>query len=395
MTRTVLFFLLSVLVPIGTLWFAAPADRVEFGLAVAPFGWPTLLVVHCVSVVPLAAVIGRWIARQASFRSPYPFAAVGLVAAFLGYVSVDTFADTLNVFGADLTARVIARSLFALLLALPWTVAARAGEPPRNGSLIRFVVGLVVAFLFPGIFAEKLARETTAEAITAISDQRVASAVSLVAAACDVDPNRRLGEAPDTQTLTELRKRLNDDLSALVDQVAGVDTRTLNPRERLYHANALVSLNRIEEALPILRQLAKELPPVNLQLARALHQLGRYDESDEAVRKLLDAGLPEAGSLASARSACRDGYQLMAENATKRGSNTDREAVLKEALEQLPQEEAYLRFQLGRHFKMSGQPFAAIRELEHAIQLDPQLSPFAEPILRDVREATPACLVGR
>jgi hypothetical protein len=392
--RPAVFYCLAAVVPLGSLWLAAPPDRAAHGLAVSPFGWPSLLVVQCLAAVPLAAVVAGWLVTRVKVTSPVPPVVVGLLVAVVGYFAAPPLAGTLDP-SADFAVRCLVRSTLCLLLAVPWAVAARAGAAPARGSWVTVVVGLVVAVLLPGVWAERLAKENTAAAQNELAAQRMKRAFPLIDGVCDLDPAREIVEQQGNLKMPAARKRLADDLKGLAEELARTDPNRLKPSDRLLYANALVSLDRLAEAEPILRELAQNQPQVHLPLARTLHLMGRYDESDAAVRKLLAVGLPEAGANPTARKACVDGFDLLAENATKRGSHADREAVLKEGLEKLPTEEAYFHFQLGRHFKLTGRPFEAMKALNEAVRLDKSFERPAEAMLRDIREGTPGCLVGR
>lgn len=400
MTRPALFYALAAIVPVVTLWLAASQDRSPHGMAVSPFGWPSLLVVQCVAAVPLAAVIAAWVVNRVKVGSHTPPVIVGLLLAAGGYFGCEMIGDTLNSFPADFASRCVARSLLGLLLALPWAVAARAGTAPSVGSWARLAVGLAVGFVLPGVWAEKLAKENSDAILEELSARRITRAVRLVDGQCDLDPFRT-ERINGPKHLVEFRRSLVAEQKAMAERIDAENVTALHPNDWLTHATTLLQLDRPAEAEPILRELAKTRPPANLPLARALHLLGRYDESDAAVRELLTAGLPELGPDARhdrtshARKACLDGFDLMVENATKRGSNADREAVLRDGLAKVPGAEAYFHFQLGRHFKLTGRPVEAMKELDEAMKADKVFEPSANAILRDIRENTPGCLVGR
>ncbi len=394
MIRPAVFYALAAVVPLVSLWLAAPTSRSAHGLAVSPFGWPSLLIVQCLAAVPLAAVVAGWVVSRVKVRTPIPAVVAGVLFAVGGYFAISPFGESLDS-SADFALRCLLRSMVCLSLALPWAVAARVGAPPARGSWVMLAVGLAVAFVLPGVWADKLASENTAAAQDALAARRMARALPIIDGVCDLDPARQIIEASGNLKMPAARKRLADDLKGLAEDLARTDPKGLKPTDRLLYADTLVSLDRPAEAEPILRELVPVLPPAGLSLARALHQLERYDESDAAVREWLAAGLPHAGKNPKVRKQCVDGFDLLAENATKRGSNADREAVLKEGLDKLPGEEAYFRFQLGRHYKLTGRPVEAVRELNEATRLDKKYGPPADSLVREMRELTPACLIGR
>lgn len=386
MTRPAVFYCLAAVVPAVALWLATPAERSARGMAVSPFGWPSQLVVQCLAAVPLAAVIGGWV----KVRTPLPAVAAGLLFALAGFLLTGSVSEALDSLPADFATRCVVRSLLCVLLALPWAVAARAGGPR-----VAFALGVVAAFILPGVWAHKLAAENTAAAQDELAAQRMKRAFPLIDGVCDLDPAREIVEVQGNLKMPAVRKRLADDLKGLADDLARVRPESLEPADRLAYAQALITLDRLGEAEAVLRELVRTLPPANLPLARVLHLQGRYAESDAAVRELLAAGLPVVHTKPSIRKACLDGYDLLAENATKRGDNAGREGVLKEGLAALPAEEAYFRFQLGRHYKLTGRPAAAVRELNRAVELDRAFESQAAALVREVRELTPACVIGR
>jgi hypothetical protein len=393
--RPAVFYSLAAVVPLASLWLATPAPRAAHGMAVSPFGWPSLLIAHCLTAVPLAAVVAGWVVARVKRNSLVAAGVAGLLFAAGGYFLTGVLGEVLDSFPAEFAARCAVRSLFCFLLALPWAIAARIGSQPVRGSRVMLAVGLVVAVVLPGVWADKLAKENTDAAQDELAARRMARALPLIDGVCDLDPKREIIEQRGNLTMPAARKRLADDLKGLAEDLARTDPTRLKPSDRLLYADTLVSLDRPAEAEPILRELMPVFPPAGLSLARTLHQMRRYDESDAAAREWLIAGLPHAAKNGKVRQDCVAGFDLLGENATKRGQNAGREAVLQEGLQKMPGEEAYFRFQLGRHYKLSGRPVEAVRELEAAVRLDKRYEPAAATMIREMRELTPACLIGR
>ncbi len=405
MIRPAVFYSLAAVVPLASLWLATPAPRAAHGLTVSPFGWPSLLITHCLTALPLAAVVAGWVVTRVKRNSLVAAGVAGLVFAAGGSLLTGPLGEVLDSFPAEFAARCAVRSLFCFLLALPWAVAARSCSPPSRDSRVMLAVGLVVAVVLPGVWADGLAKETAAAAQGEVSANRTTRGRRLLDGVCDLDPRRAM--ADERTGAAEARRQLVSEEKTLTERVAGADLSALRPTDRLLHANGLVSLDRPAEAEPILRELARTQPQVNLPLARVWHLLGRHEESDTAARAFLGAAIPEVNKpvdesnkrqvelRASIRRWCVEAFDLLAENATKRGDNAAREAALREGLEVLPAEEAYFRFQLGRHCKLCGRPVDALRELNEAVRLDRRYEPAAAGMIREVRELTPACLIGR
>lgn len=394
MTRSAFCYTLAAVVPIVSLWLATPASRSAHGMAVSPFGWPSLLIAHCLTAVPLAAVVAGWVVARVKRNSLVAAGVAGLLFAAGGYFLTGALGEVLDSFPAEFAARCAVRSLFCFLLALPWAIATRIGSQPVRGSRVMLAVGLVVAVVLPGVWADKLAKENTDTAVDELAARRITRAARLVDGLCDLDPYRT-ERIQGPKHLVEFRGELAARQRRLTDLLATRPPEAVRPNDRLQYANDLLTLDRLSESEAVLRELVPTTPPANLPLARVLHLQGRYAESDAALRELLTAGLPVVSTKPSIRKACLDAFDLLVENATKRGSNADREAVLREGLENLPGEEAYFRFQLGRHYKLSGRPMDAVRELNAAVAADKGYGPSAEPLFRELRELTPACLIGR
>jgi tetratricopeptide (TPR) repeat protein len=319
----------------------------------------------------------------------------GLLFAAGGSSLAGMMGDLLDEFPADFTTRGFFRSLLCVSMALPWAVAARVGQSSKTGSgVVLLVVGLAIAFVLPGVWADKLSKEMIDLTVDELEARRITRASRLVSGVCDLDPFRT-GRFNGPRHLVEFRRELALRETRLAEHLASLTPETMSSNNRLQYANDLISLDRLNEAEAALRELVRTVPPANLLLARVLHLQGRYAESDSALKELLAAGLPFVRTKPSIRKACLDAYDLLVENATRRGRSADREAVLKEGLDTLPDEEAYLRFQLGRHYKLTGRPGEAMAQLTEAVRLNRAYEPSAEALIRELRELTPACVIGR
>lgn len=377
MTRAT-FLLLAAVVPLAGLWLAAPADRTADGLAVSPFGWPSLLVVHVLCAVPAGWLLAR---RLTPTDNPGPPVLLGVLTAGLGYLLVGELGAALE--DAGFAVRAAARSLFCLLLVLPWCVAANTVRGTTDPLLV--LVAVVLAVGLPAIQADRVAGQALAEAAAHVERDRLVRVVPLLAAAADVSPDQ---PAPGgTATVWQVRRAVATDLKRMT-ALADVPP----PRPSVEYGGLLVKLDRLVDAEEYLTPLAAANPVARLRLGECLQLRGQWAEGDAALRSAVAEMLPKADLPHVARW-CGECYDLLAESATKRRRVADREAALREALEKLPAQAGYWHLQLGRHFRLSGRPFAALEEFDLAEQADPKRKPQLDAFRRDIREQTPGCLV--
>jgi hypothetical protein len=378
-------YLFAAVGPTLALWLAAPPERAAHGMAVPPFGWPSLLVSHTLSAVPLAAVLAGRLMRRAEFRvTPGLAVAGGVLTAVGGWYAAAALGHYLDADAAGFYTRSAARSVFCVLLATPWLI-----HLPPAGGWVGVPTAVALAFLLPGVYSAKLAGEKLDQAEGEYRLSRLVRTRELLTGVGDLDPDRAVKWAGRPPSVSRLRTAVEADIDRLTKQVTARPVRTLE------YAQALIGLDRLAEAESLLRDRASDDPLARLVLGECLLLKERWTDSESALRAGLAAYLPTAAADPVAAARCVTAFDLLAENATKRGATGEREAVLREGLEKLPAQAAYFRFQLGRHYQLSGRPFDAVREFEAAVEADPNLQPQVEPPLRNIREHTPACLVGR
>lgn len=371
MTRVA--WLLFALVPLLALWLAAPPERAAYGLAAAPFGWPSLLVVHLLAAVPAGWLLAR---RLKPVENPGPVVLLGLLAAGGGYLLVGELGGALDEAGFGV--RSVARSLFVLLLVVPWCLAANGTRATTDPVLA--VVAVVVLFALPAVHADRLADRAVAEAEGLFYRDRMAQAAPHLTAAADLDPARAFS---DRETVAQKRTKLRTLLADLAKQA---DLPPTKPS--LTHALALLALDRLADAEAYLLPLAERDPLARLYLGECRQRRGNWAAGDLDISAALAELDPR-----TAPNAYQKGFDLLAESATEHGSAAEREAVLRAALAKMPAQAGYWHLQLGRHFKLSGRPFDALAEFARAEAADPKLLPQLTALRRDLREHTPGCLV--
>ncbi len=390
-TRSIFLYLLAVVVPVVAIWFASPSTRSAYGLAVSPYAWPSLIVVHCLAAIPLAVLLGDWLRNKSKWVNPVPLVVGGMILSGIAYGAMGSIGESLEGVGFGL--RCVVRSLLGLLLATPFVMAARVEVPVFKQSWLSLGVGLVVGLVLPGVWAEKLTSETVPLMSIDLAKGRLVRASRHLEALLDLAPDRNLPSGSESRTLTEIKRRLNADLARVSERVSSPPKESAKWAEKIEYANDLVSLDRLEDAEKVLVKLSAN-PVAQRKLSEVYQLQKRYPESDAVLRSFLSEGLPRTDKPA-VRIACIEAFDALANNAAEQRHYNQVEAILNEAIEKLPNDEAHFRYELGLHYKMRNRPLDATRELNEAIRIDGTLAPVAEPLIRNLKEQTPACLVGR
>lgn len=385
MTRAA-FLILAAVVPLLALWWATPPERAAAGLAVSPFGWPSLLVVHALAAVPAALLLARLVAARVHGNNPGPVVLLGLLAAGLGYLVVGELGAALADADTGFAVRTLVRTLFGVLLALPWCVAACLPATADKVDPLVALACVMVGVGLPAIQADRVAGQALTEAAGHVERDRLVRVVPLLAVAADVSPGRS-PPGGTKATVRQVQEAVAKDLKRLTALAE------LPPsRPSVEYGELLVKLDRLTEAEEYLGRLAEKNPVARLRLGECLQLQRRWAASDDALRSAVAEMLPKADR-DHVRAWCAEGYDLLAESATARRDTAGREAVLWEALASLPQLAGYWHLQLGRHFRLSGRPFDALAAFAAAEEADPKLTPQLDALRRDIRENTPGCLV--
>ncbi|MCX7664119.1 MAG: hypothetical protein N2112_01080 [Gemmataceae bacterium] len=391
--RTFLFSLLAVVLPLTTLNLAAPAERDSHGLAVKPYGWPSLLVVHFLAVLPLSLLIADLLKCALKIQNAIPFLMVGFLMCGIAFVGIDSLGEHLESLEVGFGLRIVIRTFVAIGLTIPFLMAARVGTPDWPRSKIAIIVGLVVAFLLPAIWAEKLLKENLPRVSDEISRGRLLRASHDLEGLNDLAPDRPFSVGSDSRTLSDLKKMLARDISKINERVNRAPKESAKWSEKIEYAADLIALDRLSEAERILLTLPNN--PVALRRLSEVYQLQkRFAESDVILNEFLKEGLSRLDK-PNVRTACVEAFDALANNAAEQRDYPRVEAILKEAIQKIPSEEAHFRYELGLHYKMRNRPFEAQREWNEALRLNPSLEPVIGPLLRNLKEHTPACLVGR
>lgn len=391
--RTSFFSLLAVVLPLTALSLAAPAERSSHGLAVKPYGWPSLLVIHFLAVLPISLLIADLLKSALRIQNVVPFLLVGFLMCGIAFVGIDPFGERLESLEVDFGLRIVIRTLVAIGLTIPFLVAARVGTPELPRSKIAILVSLVVAFLLPGIWAEKLIKENLSKVTNDISRGRLLRASHDLGGLTDLAPDRTFSTGSDSRTLSELKKMLAKDISKINERVVRAPKESAKWSEKIEYVSDLIALDRLSEAERILLTLPNN-PVAQRRLSEVYQLQNRFAESDAVLKEFLKEGLTRLDK-PNVKAACVEAFDALANNAAEQRDYPRVEAILKEAIQKIPSEEAHFRYELGLHYKMRNRPFDAQREWNEALRLNPSLEPVIGPLLRNLKEHTPACLVGR
>jgi tetratricopeptide (TPR) repeat protein len=374
--------LLALLVPGLALLGAAGPDRAADGLAVSPFGWPRVIVIHLIATLPLSLVLaGRLPAGRG-----WAIAAAGLGAllALATFAAGPLVGAWLDMAEAGRAGRFVARGLWCLALQMPWCLAglALAARPPRPVPAAAWLLAALAAIAPPAVYAATAAENWARQAATALDDGRLRRAEIILTGLADLGRDTPVNgaRAQVARTLRSVR--------AAVERPLPPDAP---PTARLEYARNLAVLDRLAEAADLLAPLTGQSADAALLRATALQKLTRYDESDRDYRAAL-ALLADNDRTAPPRV---EAYEGLAFNARAAGRPADAEAAYREALARVPAAGAYLHLQLARHYKAGGRPNRAIEHLQEAVRLDPSLADQARPLVNDMTTATPGCLLRR
>jgi tetratricopeptide (TPR) repeat protein len=185
-------------------------------------------------------------------------------------------------------------------------------------------------------------------------------------------------------------------LAALTVAVAQSLPAGAGEQATLERAHLLAMLGRTDAARELMRPWMERSSSAALLWAMLERDEGRWESSDEGFRRALEQMRREraAGSQGLPPQGLRAPYDGLAFNARAQRQPQVAEQLYRQALAELPEDEAYFRFQLGLHYQLGGRPLEAQAELAAAARLDAEA--YGEParqLIDRLRVETPACLV--
>lgn len=391
---------LALAVPLAALTAAAEPEHEAFGLAVAPFGWPRLVVAHLLATLPLSVLAAVLVHRRLADRaSPLAlgvcWAVLGVGLAWMTLSAGFAVGVALEQCEAGFAGRLAGRALWCLVLQLPWCLlgqdlaGAAAGRVNRPLG-VPVVLALIVAVGLPAVYAETLIDTQSKKVEELLQGGRLKRALGLVEGLCDLGSSGPLAG-------TEPRK-LRLELARAVQVAAATAAKPLPTSApagaRLERARLLALVDRIQEAERELEPVADADPEAALLLAAVLQDQKRWEESSHSYRRALALleGAPVSDPAAVAGRV--RAYNGLAFNARERKAYGEAEAAYQEGLEKLPERaRAPIHFQLGRHYQHSGRPAKALEHLRTAARLDPAgYGERTRPLIGEITRGTPGCL---
>lgn len=395
-SRAVFGCVLAVALPAALLYVAAGDERHAAGLGAAPFASPRLLAAHLALALPLGFVVAGGLRAFPAVNGAAPLVWPLLGAGAIGAVVVvgPAVAELASGGGIGAVPLLVLRAALALGLVLPWCVWAV--EPPAGPPVVRpgasLALGLALALLPCGLYAEVLIEGRTATAAELLGTARAVRAERALAGLCELGSDRPVAGTP----LPEARRRVRADVERLERTAAHPLPPTAPAAARFSRAETLIQLDRLDEAAELLRPLADQHTTAALLLATVNRDRERWADSDAGYESALAKLLPTAATDPRARAGCRTALDGLAYNARQDRRPADAEAALRRGLEALPADAAHFHFLLGRRFSDGGRAAPATEHLEEAARLDP--ATYREPadkLLRQIRTHTPGCALWR
>ena len=400
MNRYVTGLLLGVTMAIAVPWLVAQGscepDYAKLGLTLVPFGCQRVLFVHLLAALPLALLVARALSRRLQVEQieiwTIAWLVTGAMAALLALVVSSSVGMIL--IDESFNLRTVARTLWCLLLELPWCCAlARTTAGTGRYVPCRLDIGLAlaVAILLPAVYALRVADDETKKLAEILGHGRLLKA----RATLEIIRELGMGEAIGDRPIAELQKQLDREIELSREMVKSPLPRSAPLAYRLEWDRRLAMLDRSAEAERDLRPLAASDLSAKRMLAWVLQERERWEESSELNREILEAQIGLAPTNAQALKICVNCFDESADNARASGNYAVAESAYREALDRLPATvAAHFHFRLGQHHTQRPRPAAALEQLQQAADLDPaSYGPQAQRMIDELRRNTPACIL--
>ena len=370
---------------------------------VAPFGWSAVIVVYVRATLPLAVVAAHGAcALWPGLRHRGAIMLLVPCGLLLGWLTLQyggslgpSLKQQQEVGGA---VRMVIRILWPFALQLPWTLLAlqRGGEmkedqpkPPEFNPLRALgltVAALAIALVLPNVYVDDVVGRRMREVDDTLQDGQLAKAVKLL---------ERLEHFGASQALLSVEQQVTMKQNRLKDLIMQQPADPRQADERHFEmAQIYRSLGQYGAARIALDDLPDRYPPAAELMAIIYRDHQQWEESARwfrrATRPLTRVSSDEE-IIYEVRRLDSLAYVLRAQRKYGRI-----EKMYNDAIERLPPQEAYFRFQLGRHYELVGRPIEARRQWEEAARIDPEQfqQPVEAAIAGELNSPTPGCLLG-
>jgi len=373
---------------------AAGGQRQAMNMAVAPFGWGRVVVVHVATALLLSWVIAEvvWAVfpKLRSRRLTPLWIAGSLTLAWWTASHGSLVGEVADLAGAGYVGRLVVRVLWCVVLQLPWCLAILAVTPNTMSSkrdplaiAHLFALALVVAFVVPLAYVDSLIDDQTALAKKHCGNNHVERARNIVWRLCDLGSTKCLwkldvngdGAAEEYSPLSA-RAILEQDRAELTRKGASLRSVKRTDWQQVQLAQHLVSLGELDQAESVIRPVAPRDARAAVVLAQIHQQRKEWQQGSHWFQSALElARSARSGQPAEARLNTKiqvHAYNMLAHNARELDQYDLAASYYLDALERLPAHQAYYHHQLGRHYELWGRPVKAVEHFSRAFHLDPQ-----------------------
>ncbi|MBN2296314.1 MAG: tetratricopeptide repeat protein [Pirellulales bacterium] len=375
-------------------------------LAVAPFGWNRVVVVHAITALPLS-----WILSLAASRA-WPmlrrrwtvllWTIAGVDIAGLTIFAGNFVSQELAAHDAGSITRLVLRITWCLLLQIPWCLAALAMQKPEFVSpadsninlrypltIANFICwSLVVAIVIPISFVNGLTASQATIAREHWRALRIEKARQIVLRLFDVGSTQSLGSSENNTANNshnnmmqrdilskQALKMLNENVEFLSTQIKALRAGALTESQQLLLGKYYAALDRNTQACEMIELLAHTNAEAAVTLGEIEQRQGHWQAANQWFIKAIDLARQEKShdpdTVAENKKLQTFAYDALARGARELKQFEQAEAFYHEAIEELPNRAAHFHAQLALHCDLGGRPAEAIVHQLKAHELDP------------------------
>jgi len=349
--------------PYGSVKLMIPVSETPNWPCPAPFGWDLLLLAHVTIGLPMSWLIAGSLPRLPAAVSMTSGLMMSVLTVLAGAIVGPLLPET------GVLERAAGRSVWILVLQLPWATLV---TPRARFGWMPLAIATMATAIIPYAYAHELSRSALNRIPGLLSEERYFSASrdlgALAAAGFSM---------PSGDSCRFTANAMSRELKRLADE-----SKTGDGWPRCL---ALARLERNEESLEMLQELPR-MPGRDRLAGLVNHRLGFLVESNRALQAELELGGLENSM---------EIIDLLARNAHETGNHREAEQIYLDAFAATRGGKAYLAMQLARHYHAGNRIPEALEWLETAREIDPMANrQEAESLMRDIRRATPGCLIA-